>query len=95
MRIATAFCIWYAREYGAPLQPHDLTQDAVQRYLQWCQRRVKPNTLAQRRSGLRWLGQYLVRLGVLDVNPLAPVASITQPSKTHGKKRHRVEARPR
>ena len=68
-RIAKALCTWYAREYGEELRVEGLQIGVIIRYRQWCAGRVKPRTIAQRMSALRWLGQQLVAKGLIETDP--------------------------
>ena len=67
--IAKALCTWYAREYGEELRVEGLQMGVIIRYRQWCAGRVKPRTIAQRMSALRWLGQQLVAKGLVEIDP--------------------------
>ena len=68
-RIAKALCIWYAREYGEELCVEGFQLNVIIRYRQWCVGRVKPRTISQRMSALRWLGQQLVANGLIETDP--------------------------
>ena len=59
--IVRRFCGWHVAQFGTDATTSALSDDVVERYVQWCAMRLSPATIRLRRSALRWVADALAQ----------------------------------